>query len=172
MKKIFITLTMSLIAISVFGQTKETVEARIWKTESFCNLPESANVPSGVIYSNTFIYGICCDSLNKENYTGVWITFEGKDVDTISMKSHYENISLVCKDTKEILHPTAYMGSGYIYKNGKHERGASYNSRQSTMEECKYPIVPKEKYDLFIIFEKAQAGDRIIMEDFLEAEIK
>ena len=172
MRKIFITLAMSLIAVSVFGQTKETVEARIWKTESFCNLPETAKVPSAINYSSTFMYGITCDSLNKEYYTGVWITFEEKDVNTMSMKSHYKNISLIQKTTKETLYPVAYMESGYTHRNGAFTKEPKYTSNQSTMEECKYILKPREKYDLFIIFEKAEIGDKVIIEDFLEAEIK
>ena len=170
MKKILITLTMSLIAISVFGQTKETVEARIWGTENFCKLPESAKI-AGCIYDKTLIYQISCDSLNKENYTGVWITFQGKDVDTMYMESYYKNISLICKNTKEILYPVAYMAN-YYHKDANNPKEPQYNSNKSIMGECKYILVPKEKYDLFIIFEKAERGDKVIIKDFLEAEIK
>ena len=170
MKKLIITLGMSFMAIFAFGQTNEIVEGRIWSPESFCELPESANPPKGIHYSNTMIYGIYCDSLDNTNYVCAWITFQGKDVDVLNMKSQYKNISLIRKGTKENLHPIAYLeGKSYSIRK---EGNPKYVTNESTFEECIYTLKPKEKYDLFIFFEKADIGDKIVIENFLETELK
>ena len=168
MKKILITLTMSLIAISVFGQTKEIVEARIWKMGNFCKLPDSVRIPYAQKYS-AVRSSIPCDFFNKKSYTGIWITFEGKDVDDIYMKSHCKNISLVRKTTKDTLYPVAYMAA--VYDNFRFDK-PEYLVNATTFENFRYLLNPREKYDLFIIFEKAKPGDRVIIENFLEAKIK
>ena len=80
MKRSFIVLVMFVLTISVFGQTKESVKCRIWKTESFCKIPENINVHGAVNYSKTFVDGICCKKLDTLNLVGVWVTFQGKDV--------------------------------------------------------------------------------------------
>jgi hypothetical protein len=154
--------------VSVTEQTKESVTCRIWKTESFCKVPNNVNVHGAVQYSNTFVRGISCDSLNSQNLVGVWVTFQGKNVDSLNMKSHYENISLIRKN-KEILHPIAYMErSKPIMEDGTPQ----YASNKSTFGSCTFILTPNEKYDLFILFEAAETGDKLIIEDFLEAEIE
>jgi hypothetical protein len=169
MKRSFIVLVMFVLTISVFGQTKESVKCRIWKTESFCKIPENINVHGAVNYSKTFVDGICCKNLDILNLVGVWVTFQGKDVKKLNMKSHYENISLIRKNTKEVLHPVTYMErSKPIMEEGNPE----YASNKSTFGSCTFVLKPKEKYDLFILFEVAEVGDKLIIEDFLEAVIE
>ncbi len=169
MKKIFITLIALVMTMAVFGQTKEIIKCRIWKTKSFCTLPDSVNVPGAVNYSNTYIKGLSCSDLDKkENLVGVWVTFQGKNLTMLSLTSHYENITLVRKNTQEKIHPYAYMErSKPIEKDGKPQ----YNSKESTIGTCKYELKPNKRYDVFIIFEAGQVGDKLIIDNFLETEI-
>ena len=170
MKKLIITLGMSFMAIFAFGQTNEIVEGRIWSPTSFCRLPESANPPIGIRCSQATIYRIYCDSLDNSNYACVWITFQGKNVKALNIKSKYKNISLIRKSTKEKLYPVAYLG-GISFSYGE-EGNPKYATSESTFKKCTYPLKPKEKYDLFIFFEKADIGDKVVIEDFLETELK
>ena len=169
MKKIIITLTAVIMTISAFAQTSEIVKCRIWKPKSFCTLPDSVNVPGAVNYSDTYLVGVSCSKLDKKkNLVGIWVTFQGKNVNKLSLTSHYENITLVRKDTKEQLHPYAYMErSEPIRAVG----GPQYNSKESTMERCDFKLEPYKRYDLFILFEAGEEGDKIIISNFLEAEI-
>ena len=167
MKKFFIILTMSLWANSVFGQTKEIITCRIWKTESFCTLPASANVPSGVFYDSASMRVVSCDKLDEKNLVGVWVTFQGINRDGLPLKNQYKSISLIRKKTKEVLHPVAYM------ERADHARYTPvFMSNESVFEKCVFELKPKEKYDLFIIFETAEVGDKLIIENFLETVIK
>ena len=168
MKNVFLILTMSLLTTAVFGQTKEKVVCRIWKTKSFCEIPENVNVHGAVIYQHASMLGVSCNSLDTQNFVGVWVTFQGKNVDSMKMKSRYENISLIRKNTKEVLHPVAYMERA----DQLSRYTPAFNSNESTFKECIFVLNSNEKYDLFILFEAAEIGDKLVIEDFLEAEIK
>lgn len=170
MKKTIIILTIVIMAIASFGQTDSTVTCRIWKTKSFCTLPDGVNVPGAIHYSNTHMIGIPCQNLDKnDSLVGVWVTFQGKNASELHMKSHYENISLVLKKTGRAIHPVAYMErSKPIHKEGDPE----YAHKSSTAAEYYFELVPRGKYDLFIIFNTANVGDKLIIANFLEAEIK
>jgi hypothetical protein len=69
---------------------------------------------------------------------------------------------------KEIVHPVAYMERAEPMERYT----PIFSSNKSTFEKCVFELKPKGKYDLFIIFEAAEVGDKLIIEDFLEAEIK
>ena len=168
MKKIFIILAMSVLTVSAFGQTKKSVKCRIWKTESFCTVPDSAKVHSGIHCPAASMVGVSCKELDRTNYVGVWVTFQGINKDKLIVKNQYKNISLIRKKTKKVLYPVAYM-----------ERATPltaytpvFSSNKSTFEECVFELKPNGKYDLFIVFETAEVGDKLVIEDFLEAKIK
>jgi hypothetical protein len=168
LKKIFLTLAAVVITIATFGQTSETINCRIWKTKSFCTIPQSANLPGRVNFSHTLVKTVSCSELDKKkNLVGVWVTFKGKNASELKMTSFYKNISLICKDTKDTLHPIAYLDMSQ--SNG---RELIYTSNESTFGECIFKLKPKKKYDLFVIFSAGQVGDKLIIDNFLEAEIK
>jgi len=167
MKRSFIVLMMSVLVISVFGQTKKSVECRIWKTESFCEVPDSAKVHSSIHYRVASMLGVSCSELDKKNYIGVWVTFQGINKSKLIMKSQYKNISLIRKN-KEILHPIAYMERAEPLTRYT----PVFSSNKSTFEECVFELKLKGKYDLFIIFETAEVGDKLIIGGFLKAVIE
>lgn len=169
MKNFVIIFAMSLMTTFAFGQ-KERIQCQIWTTESFCDLPASVNVPARINYSDTTInYGEQCESLDKQNFVGVWVTFQGKDTKELNFTSQYRNISLIRKQSKEVLHPVAYMERSNPHSDGKFP---VFLTNKSTFGKCTYELKPNEKYDLFILFEAAEVGDKLVIEDFLEAEIK
>ena len=153
MKKVFFILTMFLITISVFGQAKEIVTCQIWKTESFCKIPESVNVPWEISAEAMETFGVLCDKLDAQNLVGIWITFEGKSNEELYLTSHFNNISLVSKDSKEVLHPIAYM----IKSNLPSQKEKMYYiTNESTFGKCVYKLNSQEKYDLVMLFKKAE----------------
>jgi hypothetical protein len=170
MKRFMITIAVFVMTFAAIGQTGEIVKCRIWKTKDFCTLPDSVNVPGGVSYSNTFIRAVSCSELSKnENLVCVWVTFQGKKATELIMVSHYKNITLVRKDNKEKIHPFAYMERSIPLEQVS---GPQYNSKESTMEKCVFELEPQKRYDLFIIFEAGQVGDKLIIDNFLEAVIQ
>jgi len=167
MKRSFIVLVIFVLTISVFGRTKESVKCRIWKTESFCTVPQSANLHSGIHYSDASIRCVSCSKLDTQRLVGVWVTFQGINKSKLSMKSQYKNISLIRKN-KEILHPVAYMERAKPLERYT----PVFSGNESTFEKCVFELKPKGKYDLFILFEAAEVGDKLIIEDFLETVIE
>ena len=166
MRKIFIILSMSVLTASVFGQTKESVKCRIWKTESFCIIPDDVNVPKSARYDSASLDGVSCTVLDEMDIVGVWVTFQGKNVEELNLDSQFSSINLIRKKTKKTLHPIAYMNSG------EESYSPLYQSNKSTFRYCTYELEPNEKYDLFILFEDAQAGDKLVIEGFLEVVVK
>ena len=168
MKKFFIILTLSFLATSAFGQTREVVKCRIWKTKSYCILPPAVNVPSHATYPiGVSSSSILCGELDKQNVVGVWLTIRDKDVSKLLLKNNYSNITLIRKDTEETLHPVAYLN-----RVGKEGNPQYLSGKSSFGGGCVYELKPKERYDIFILFETAEVGDKLIIEDFLETEIK
>ena len=168
MKKILFVLAMFLITASVFGQIKDTVTCKIWKTKNFRTIPDSVNVPDNLFFNGTTFSEMSCGKLKKWNFVGVWVTFEGKNNEKLYLKSHFKNISLVRKNSKEKLHPIYYMEGVRPVSEGVLPM---YINNKSTFKSSYYNLKPTEKYDLFMLFKKAEVGDKIIIDDFLEAEI-
>ena len=169
MKRFFIILTLFFLTFSAFGQqTREVIKCRIWKTKSFCMLPTAVNVPGNATYSvGVSSSGILCSELDKQNLVGIWITVRDKNANELRLKNNYSNIILKRKDTDEVLHPFAYVN-----RVGK-EGNPQYLSSKSTFGgACVYELKPRERYDIFIVFEAADVGDTLIIEGFLEAEVK
>lgn len=169
MKRFFIIFMLSFFATAAFGQqAREVIKCRLWKTKSFCMLPTAVNVPNNASYGvGVSTSGILCSELDKQNLVGIWITVRDKNANELRLKNNYSNISLVRKDTEEVLHPFAYVSR--VGKDGNPQ----YLSGKSTFGGfCVYGLKPRERYDIFIIFEAAEVGDTLIIEDFLEAEVK
>ena len=172
MKKWTIILGVFLLPAFGWGQTREIVKCRIWKTKSFCVLPVGVSVPENATYLvGASISRISCNELEKQTVVGVWVTFRDKNVNELRLKNNYSNITLIRKNTEEVLRPVAYMN--LPKPAGKDEGNPQYLSSTSTFGGvCVYKLKPKEKYDLFILFEKAEVGDTLIIEDFLEIEVR
>lgn len=169
MKKIIITLTAVVMTIASFGQTGEIVKCRIWQTKSFCKLPDSINLSTGVTYNRASMIGAYCNDLDSiSGLVGVWVTFQGKNTTELKLTNHYKNISIISQTSNDTIHPYAYMERDDSYGN----HGPQFLYSASDFDECIFSLEPKKKYDLFIIFKKAKAGDRFIIDKFLETEIK
>ena len=172
MKFFFITSAIFFLTVPAFGQAREVIKCRIWKAKSFCMLPNAVNVPENVKYLvGSSVSSILCSELDKQNLVGIWITIREKNASELRLKNNFSNIRLIRKNTEEVLHPVAYMSRSK--PAGKEEGNPQYLSNQSTFGgECLYELKLKGRYDLFILFEAADVGDTLIIEDFLEVEVR
>jgi hypothetical protein len=172
MKKFFLILVMSFAAIAVYGQAREVIKCRIWKTNTYCTIPNTVNVPENAKYKvGASLTSMQCSELDKQKQlVGVWVTVREKNVSELRLTNNYSNIKLIRKDSLEVLQPIAYMNrSKPVGKEGNPQ----YLSSKSTFGgECVYELKPRERYDLFIFFEAAEVGDTLVIEDFFEAEIR
>jgi len=170
-KSFFVVFFLFLSSISTFGQAREIIKCRIWKTSSYCTIPNTVNIPENAKYSvGASITNIRCSELDKQKLVGIWVTVREKNVSELHLKNNFNNVKLIRKDSGEVLYPVAYMSrSKPVGKEGNPQ----YLSGKSTFGgECVYELKPRERYDLFILFEAAEVGDKLVIEDFFEAEIR
>ena len=172
MKRVFVIVIMFFLSVSALGQGRDVVRCRIWKTKTFCLLPNSVTVPETAKYTvGTSVVRIACAELDKQNLVGVWVTVRETSVGMLRLKDGFSNIYVIRKDSSEKQFPVAYVSRPY--PAGKPEGNPQFLSNQSKFGgECVYELKSSGRYDLFFLFEAAEMGDTLIIEGFLEAEIK
>jgi hypothetical protein len=111
---------------------KKNVECSIWETENFCIVSDSVKVHSSIHYRAASMLGISCNELDKKNYIGVWVTFQGINKDKLIVKNQSKNINLISKKTKKVLYPIAYMERAEPLTRYT----PVFSSNKSTFEEC------------------------------------
>ena len=172
MKKIFLVSALFFLTVSALGQTREIVRCRLWKTKSFCILPNSVNVPETAKYvAGASILRVLCTDLDKQNLVGVWVTIRETSASAFRLKDNFSNVYVVRKGTEDKVFPVAYMNRSK--PAGNSEGNPQFLSNKSTFGgECVYELKPSGKYDIFILFEFAEVGDTLVIEGFLEVEIR
>ncbi|MBI5541154.1 MAG: hypothetical protein HY951_13895 [Bacteroidia bacterium] len=146
-------------------QSRSVIQCKIWRPESFCNIPDSLSLPNWRA-DNTTVESISCDQLDKsENHVGVWLVLSKKDGSSFSMVSGLKNIKLVKKNSKEIISPTA------ILWNFAFSDKLGYLSSNFKTNSFKAKFASKKQIDLIIIFAGAEKGDKVFIDDFIEAVV-
>ena len=166
MKTICIILFAFFLTNVSFSQSKSVIKCSIWKPTSFCNIPDSLNLPSWRA-DNLTIESVQCEQLDKKNnLIGVWIKLSKKDGSSFLLESNFKNISLVKKNNQEKISPEAILWNlAYSDKHG-------YISSNFKTNSFKAKFGTHKNIDLIIIFTNAEKGDKIIIDNFVEAEIQ
>jgi len=169
MKKISFILLLLLLSFGAFTQEKNETNCRIWKPDNLCDFPDSLNIPQRWSCSSCYWTYKNCKEFDINTWTGVWLTFTKETDSTFSLRSHYKNISLVNKNTKKVIHPKAIVWYPIFNKNPN----CLPEYMPKSLRAMKFTVnfIPKEKVDLILIFEKAEKGDKLIIDDFIETEI-
>ena len=173
MKKGLLIVVLSFFTVAAFGQAREIIKCRIWKPKSFCEIPNTVNIPENAKFSvGVSITNMQCSELDKmKNVMAIWVTVREKNVNELRLKDNFNNVRLIRKESGDTLQPIAYMSRSK--PAGKAEGNPQYLSSKSSFGgECVYELKPRERYDLFIVFETVEAGDKLIIDDFFEAEVK
>jgi len=112
---------------------------------------------------------ISCHQLDtNKNITGVRVTFKGKNISELHMKSNFENISLVNGNSKDTIHPIALLKKQRFINSDEPQ----YDYCIFSTEDHYFSFTPKLKYDLFFVFKKINPGDKLLIENLLEGIIK
>jgi hypothetical protein len=168
--------TAHLILLAIFfatislAQTNSGIKCRIWQMDSLCSLPKGINIPSHYSCEDCTWDFISCEHLNKKHYKAVWITFK-KEIDTtFVLETNFKNITLTNKITKKTIYPSAILW----YHEYPEVKPSELDFMSSVFKAKKYivSIKPKESTDLLLFFNKAEIGDNISIENFLETEIQ
>jgi hypothetical protein len=147
-----------------FGQTDTAVVCRLWKPISYCHLPDSVKLPDVVYFASVTMTAISCFQLDTiKGLKGLRVTFKGKNISELHLKSNFENIYVVNKISMDTIHPIA------ILKKQKFENldEPQYDYCDFQAEDHYFTFIPERKYDLFLLFRNANIGDRLVIEDLI-----
>jgi len=170
MKTSCIILFALFLTIVTHAQSESVVKCNIWKPASACDLPKSLNVPTQWSCRNCFWTYKECEKINKKSWTGVWLTFNKETDSTFYFKSHYKNISLTNKKTNKIIHPKAIAWYPICMSNPNCD--LEFMPKSLRTKEFIVNFKPKTNVDLILIFDSAEPGDKLIIDNFIEAEIQ
>jgi len=154
---IFSALIFTLMS---YAQNKTEMNCKIWKPKTFCEIHDS-------IYLADRVFGIqaewkeetCVELDMVKNLTGVWLTFTNKKNCKLFLKSNFENFKLIKKSNGQKINLSAlYSKKGFI---------TSIKAKKFTFTLKKGRII-----NIIMLFPEAEKGDKIIIDDFIEAEIQ
>jgi hypothetical protein len=138
----------------------------IWNTNSFCNnavsRPElSINIECSDCELNT----MSCHNIDKmPDVKAVWLTINVSGKGKFRIESNFNNFSLE-RSNGEIAHPVA-MGVGASPSDVKEPKYYSANFKAT-----KAVTTFKKQIDIFLFFENAKVGDKVKIDNFIQAEI-
>jgi len=166
MKKTCVFFFAFILTFGVFAQSKSVIQCKTWRPESYCNIPDSLSLPNWRADHAT-VESISCEKLDKTNNpVGVWLILSKKNGSSFSMESNFKNISLIRKNNQDTIHPVAILWN--LAFSDKH----GYLSSNFKTNSFKAKFAHKKKIDLIMIYSGAEKGDKIIIDHFIEAEIK
>lgn len=170
MKKITIILFSFCLTFGTIAQKVSIVKCKIWKPESFCTFPDSLKTSGTFCLDCTWKNKTCKQIDKKKRLIGVWITFTAENDTSFILANKFKNISLVRKNNKKILHPFAFLHWDQIYVDHKLIFEYIY---MTYIRSKHYFLTFKTKVDvdIILIFPYAEEGDKIIIDNFLQAEI-
>lgn len=153
-----------------FEQNISIVKCKIWKPESFCDLPDSIKTPGSYCLDCTLKNKTCKQIEKKKNLVGVWITFTAETDTTFVLANKFKNISLVRKNNKKEIRPYAFLHWDQIFSD--HKLIFEYVYMTFVRSKNYYLIFKaKTQVDIIFIFPGAEKSDKIVIDNFLQVEI-
>jgi len=149
-------------------KTTSNYSCKILKPGNFCAFADSLNLPyTRNCYDCAFAY-LSCKEVNKNNLaTGVWLTLKVTKISSLEVKNHFENITLIKAKTGKEIHPFAIAGFDRKAEKEKYSRYLSSDFRAK-----RFIAYYRKRVDLILLFTDAEAGDKIIIDKTIEAEIQ
>ncbi len=137
-----------------------------WSTNSFCEYPSSSKFPINIDCSSgcEFNYTNCNDLSGKTNIKAVRITVTAKN-SKFKLKTNFKNITLIRDFNGETIYPLA-VGIGNTDQSTKEAR---YINNTFKSRNCIASFATK--VDIYLFFDNAKIGDKIIIDDFIRVEI-
>ncbi len=158
-----------IITTTVFGQQDATITCRLWKTNSFCQLPDSINLPKVYYFASATSTDISCHSLDTmKDITSVWVTCNEKTTTKLNMTSNFKNISLIHNNSNDTIHPLAFLRKQRFINLNEPQ----YDYFTFATADHYFSFSSGQQYDLFILFKNAKVGDKLIIDNFFETEIQ
>lgn len=164
MRTIYIILFALFLTLVINAQTKTEINCKIWKPKSFCEIPDSIYFADRVFGMKSSWKFTTCQQLdsinNSNNLIGVWLTFYNKKSSSLNFKTNFENIKLIKKNNGQKVNLSAIYFANKIF----------YTSIEA--KKYKNHFKAKHKVNFIMLFPQADKGDKIVIDDFIEAEIQ
>lgn len=140
-------------------------KCRLWKTESFCSVPQVGNSSISLdCRACDFDYVSCKDLDKNTKLKAVWLTVTVKKRANFELESYFKNVTLQKNNSDQSMHPLMVsIGVGGDKVTEKYF-GSNFKANDLTVRF-------KEQIDIFLLFEGAAVGDKLFFEDFVQAEI-
>ena len=133
---------------------------KIWNTKDFCNIPKTAKfAPSFDCDAVEFDYIDCLTANQIDNITGVWLTITTNGKSTFQIENQLKNITLI-KPNNNTQYPLMIKVGG-----DNNFWGAKFKAKKITINYNK-------QIDIFLFFKNAAVGDKIIINNLIEALIE
>lgn len=168
----FMLLLSLVIMIISNGQNVES-NIRLWQPKSFCNMPEDVNICYKISCNDCSWQYTDCEKMDKKKLKAVRITFSSSTDTTLNLTTKFENISLKGKNSGKILHPKAILmaESDFNHETGESYQYKTYMTNRFKVAYYTLTFYPDESYDLILLFDDAETGDKITIDDFIEDKI-
>ena len=158
-KVILFALLMSFMTLMTNAQTE--INCKIWKPKSFCEIPDSIYLAYRVFAIQSEWKEETCEELDKvKGLTGVWLTFNIKNNCKLLLKSDFENFKLIKKSNGQQVN---------LYALHKSKKNFTTSIKA---KKYKYTLKGGRKINIIMLFPEAEKGDKIIIDNFIEAEIQ
>lgn len=166
MKKGFVFLFL-LYSFALSAQKSVVPDCRIWQPASFCDsIREARFFP--IWRAGTFFRDeVDCKKLDQDKYAGVWLKLNRHYGRKFELKSGLDNIKLVRKDGSKVTPTAVFFG----YPNEGNPKRPIYLSSGMTTNSLILKYGLRRTADLIMIFPAAEPGDKVIIDDYVEAVI-
>ena len=176
MKHLGTLLILFGLTVTTFAQTKVDANCHLWTPKNLCDISDTLNIPSHLKAKNAKWNTLTCKEMENKNKSlqGVIISFSSKTDSTFSLTSKFENISLTKKADGKVIHPYAIMWNGFTLPDSTERENEfiGYMINHFKATEYNVYITLNRTYNLILLFDSAVKGDRIVVENFLDVEIK
>jgi hypothetical protein len=170
MKRITIFFFSIFLIIGSFAQKVSIEKCKIWKPASFCTIPDSLKSTGAFCMDCTWREKTCKQIDKKKGLVGIWITFTSESDTSFQLKNNFSNVSVIKKNSQKAIRPYALLNWGEYYSHHRMNFGYQY---MTYLRSKNYFLTfkSKAKVDVIFIFRGVEKGDKIIINNFLQAEI-
>jgi len=176
MKHLGTLLILFGLTFTTFAQTKIDANCHLWTPKNLCDISDTLNIPSQLKAKNVTGNTLTCKEMEKKNKNlqGVIIRFSSMTDSTFTLTSKFKNITLKKKTDGKIIHPYAIMWYGFTFPDstGRENEFIGYMINHFRATEYNVYFKLNKTYDLILLFDSAEKGDRIVVDNFVDVEIK
>lgn len=151
---------ISKINIQKTSKVTRVKSCKIWNTKDFCNIPKTAKFATSFDCDGVEFDYLDCQTANQINeITGVWLTIGVNEKSKLNIEDQLKNFILIKANNKKQYPLMIKIGVDNNFW------GAKFKAKKITVNYTK-------QIDIFLFFKNAAVGDKIIINNLIEALIE